>query len=150
MHLSFRDFLVDPEKGGDQEKYPFWVDERETHERLAVHCLRLLSKSGVLKRNVCGLCLPGTLRSEIDQQAIDTGLPPEVQYACCYWVYHWKESKRKIQDGDLIDCFLTRHLLHWLEALGLLGRISESISMVDDLISLLGVRPFTLLFSTIA
>lgn len=32
LHLSFRDFLVDPQKRG---KSPFWVDERKTHERLS-------------------------------------------------------------------------------------------------------------------
>jgi hypothetical protein len=34
---------------------------------------------------------------------------------------------------------LKRHLLHWLEVLGLLGWISESIGMVDNLLSLLDV-----------
>jgi hypothetical protein len=34
---------------------------------------------------------------------------------------------------------LKRHLLHWLEVLGLVGRISESIGMVDDLLALLDV-----------
>ncbi|KAK3945964.1 hypothetical protein QBC46DRAFT_336128 [Diplogelasinospora grovesii] len=93
LHLSFRDFLVDPEKGREQERYPFWVDERETHERLATRCLQLLSTGDTLKRDVCGLRLPGTRRSEIDQQTIGGSLPPEIQYACQYWVYHWKESK---------------------------------------------------------
>ncbi len=139
FHLSFRDFLVDPENGKEQ-KY-FWIDEREVHERLATQCLQLLS-AGALKRDVCGLRLPATRRSEIDQQIIDDALPPEVQYACRYWVYHWKESKRGIRDGDLVDNFLTTHLLHWLEALGLLGRISESIAMVGDMLDLLDVRSF--------
>src|SRR5262249_47451299 len=128
LHLSFRDFLVDPEKGREQEKYPFWVDERETHERLADRCLQLLSTGDTLKRDICSLRLPGIRRSEIDQHTIDAGLPPEVQYGCRYWVYHWKESGRRIRDGDLADCFLTLHLLHWLEGLGLLGWIRESIA----------------------
>lgn len=140
LYLSFRDFLVDPKKGREQEKYPLWVDERQTHELLAVRCLKLLSTGDTLKRNVCGLRLPGTRRSEIDQQTIDAYLPPEVQYACRYWVYHWKESKCLIRDGNLVCCFLTHHLLHWLEALGLLGRVSESIGMVDDLLGLLDLE----------
>lgn len=144
LHLSFRDFLVDPEKGKEQGGYPFWIDERETHERVAVRCLQLLSTSDTLKKDVCSLRLPGILRSEIDQQTIEAALPPEVQYACRYWVYHQKESKRRIRDGGLVNCFLTRHLLHWLEALGLLGWISESIGMVDDLLSLLDVSPLLL------
>lgn len=139
LHLSFRDFLVDPEKGREQEKYPFWVDERQTHELLATQCLRLLSTGDTLKRDVCDLRLSGKRRSEIDQQTIDACLPPKVQYACRYWVYHWKESKCLIQDGNLVYCFLTRHLLHWLEALGLLGWVLESIGMVNDLLDMLDV-----------
>ncbi|KAF2466054.1 uncharacterized protein BDR25DRAFT_269130 [Lindgomyces ingoldianus] len=137
LHLSFRDFLVDPEKGREQEKYPFWVDERQTHELLAAQCLKLLLTGDTLKRDVCNLRLPKTRRSEIDQQTIDACLPPEVQYACRYWVYHWKESKCLIRDDNLVDCFLTHHLLHWLEAMSLLGWVLESISMVNDLLGLL-------------
>ncbi|KAL8403218.1 hypothetical protein RB594_008469 [Gaeumannomyces avenae] len=132
LHLSFRDFLVDDES---RDANPFWVDKQDTHERLADRCLELLSTNN-LKRNVCGLRLPGTLRSEIDRQTIDAALPPDVQYACRYWVHHWKESKRRIRDGNLVDRFLTKHLLHWLEALGVIGRIRESIGMVDELLGL--------------
>ncbi|KAK3305060.1 uncharacterized protein B0T15DRAFT_188014 [Chaetomium strumarium] len=137
FHLSFRDFLVNSDKTDEQEKYPFWVDEQKTHERLAVRCLELLSTEDRLKKDVCGLRLPGMRRSEIDQKSIDTNLPPDVQYACRYWVYHWKESRCLVRDGDLVHRFLACHLLHWLEALGLLGWVSESIGMVDDLLGLL-------------
>ncbi|KAL8296246.1 hypothetical protein RB600_001638 [Gaeumannomyces tritici] len=133
LHLSFRDFLVDDE---NRDANPFWVDKQDTHERLADRCLELLSTNN-LKRNVCGLRLPGTLRSEIDRQTIDAALPPDVQYACRYWVHHWKESKRRLRDGNLVDLFLTKHLLHWLEALGVIGRIRENIGMVDELLGLL-------------
>ncbi|KAL8353865.1 hypothetical protein RB601_003618 [Gaeumannomyces tritici] len=139
LHLSFRDFLVD---GKNRDENPFWVDKQNAHERLADRCLQLLSTGNNLKRNICGLSLPGTLRSEIDKQTIDSALPPEVQYACRYWVHHWKESKRQIQDGDLVDRFLTDHLLHWLEALGVIGRIRESIGMIDELLGLLHVSAF--------
>lgn len=145
LHLSFREFLIDPEKGKEHERYPFWVDERQTHEQLAAQYLRLLSTGNTLKRDICDLRQLGTSRADIKQQTIDASLPPEVQYACQYWVYHWKESEHKIQDGDLVDCFLTRHLLHWLEVLGLLGRISESISMIGDLLRLLNVISFAIL-----
>lgn len=141
LHLSFRDFLVDPEKAKEPERYRFWVDEQEAHEQLATRCLELLSKDGTLRRNICDLELPSIPRSKIDQQTIDVALPPEVQYACRYWVYHWRESMREIRDGGLVHVFLVKHLLHWLETLGLLGRISECIGMVHDLLDLLDVRP---------
>jgi len=136
LHLSFRDFLVDHE---NRDANPFWVDERETHERLADRCLELLLTDGTLKRDVCGLRWPGTLRSDISPQSIRAAVPPDVQYACRYWVYHWKESMRKIRDGDLVNRFLASHLLHWLEVLGIMGRIRESIGMINDLLGLLHV-----------
>lgn len=88
-------------------------------------------------RDICGLQVPGKLRSEIDQRTIDAVLPPETQYACQYWVHYLKEGRSTVQDGGPVHSFLTSHLLHWLEALSLLGRISESISMVDDLLTFL-------------
>ncbi|KAL8300777.1 hypothetical protein RB593_010231 [Gaeumannomyces tritici] len=134
LHLSFRDFLVDDQ---NRDANPFWVNKQDTHERLAHRCLEVLSTGDNLKRNVCGLRLPGTLRDEISPQIISAVLPPYVQYACRYWVHHQKESKRRIRDGDFVDRFLTKHLLHWLEALAVIGRIGESINMVDELLGLL-------------
>ncbi|KAL8284623.1 hypothetical protein RB600_009169 [Gaeumannomyces tritici] len=134
LHLSFRDFLVDDE---NRDANPFWVDKQNTHERLADRCLELLSTGDNLKRNICGMRLPGTLRSQVNEQTINSALPPEVQYACRYWVYHWEESKRQIQDGDPASHFLTDHLLYWLEALSLMGRIGESVGMLDSLLNML-------------
>ncbi|TFA99728.1 hypothetical protein CCMA1212_008564 [Trichoderma ghanense] len=136
LHLSFRDFLVDPTTAHEADRHPLWVDERKAHRVLAIRCLELLLEEGTLRRNICGLKLPSTPRSEVEQSTLETALPPEVQYACLYWVFHHKQSMCKIEDGGLVDRFLNRHLLHWLEALGLIGRIAESIGMVNDLLSL--------------
>ena len=136
LHLSFRDFLVNLQ---NRDANPFWVDERETHKQLADRCLNLLSTGDTLKRDICSLRWPGTTRYEIDPQVISAALPPEIQYACRYWVYHWKKSRRKIRDSDLVSDFLARYLMCWLEALGIIGRIRESIGMVDDLLRLLHV-----------
>jgi hypothetical protein len=81
LHLSFRDFLLDPQKRG---KSPFWVYESETHERLASKCLQIMSSPKGLRQNMCNLPRPGTLRTEIDNRTVDDCLPPEVQYACRY------------------------------------------------------------------
>lgn len=139
LHLSFRDFLVDRDKASETDKYPFWIDERETHEQLAIHCLRLLSTDNNLRRDICGLRRPGAQRSDIDPETIKASLPLEVQYACLYWVYHWKKSESSVTDDGLVDRFLNQHLLHWLEALALVGRVRECITMVAELIGLLDV-----------
>jgi hypothetical protein len=136
LHLSFRDFLLDPEK---RKTNPFWVDEKESNSKLATHCLQLMSTDENLKKDICDLRMPGRLRTEVDQQTIDECLPADVQYACLYWVYHLKESKGMIRDGDSAHNFLERHFLHWLEALSLIGRISESIRLIDELQSVMNV-----------
>ena len=134
LHLSFRDFLLDPEK---RETNPFWVDEQQTHRQLAAHCLRVMS--GCLRTDICGLQAPATPRRAIDPKIIEASLPSEVQYACLYWVYHVEHSKTQPCDGDQVHDFLCRYFVQWLEALSLIGRASESISIIKTLQSLVQV-----------
>jgi hypothetical protein len=136
FHLSFRDFLVDPDKCGAN---PFWVDERVTHERIATRCIDLLFRSGHLKKDICNLKNPGTARAEVKPAVIDRCLPTDVRYACLYWVYHVEQSDACITNRHQAYLFLKRHFLHWLEALSLLGKISESISMIRSLQTLISV-----------
>ena len=139
LHLSFRDFLVDPEKENEEEKYPFFINEREGHGKIATGCLQLLVEKEHLRKDICDLKHPGTQRYNIDHKAIESGLPPEIQYACRYWVFHQTESGRMINDDDLVYTFLQKHFLHWLEVLALLGEIRESLPMVESLLTLLHV-----------
>jgi hypothetical protein len=141
LHLSFRDFLLDPQKRGSL----FWVDERETHERLASKCLRLMSSPKGLKQDVCNLREPGTLRTEIDSRVIDSCLSAEVRYACRYWVYHLEQSQSRIQDGDSVHGFLQKYFLYWLEAMSLAGDAAESIRMINSLQSLTKVSYLSIL-----
>jgi hypothetical protein len=136
LHLSFRDFLVDPQTRG---KSPFWVDERETHGRIARKCLDLMSRPGCLKKNLCSLQGPGTLRTEVDRRVIDERLPAHVQYACRYWVHHVEQSESRIRDQDEVHVFLQEHFLHCLEALSLMGQTAESIPLIGTLESLVAV-----------
>lgn len=136
FHLSFRDFLINKE---NCDMNPFWVDEQESHKRVMVCCLKLLSTNS-LRKDICDLRAPGTLRSEIEQGRIDTHFPPEIQYACLYWVHHLKESGGTICDHDQVYDFLIDHLLHWIEALSLVGHISESVGMLDSLLGMIDVR----------
>jgi chromosome segregation ATPase len=122
------------------KEYPFWVDEKKAHEKLATRCLQVISTDQHLRKDICNLQKPGTPRTNVDNRTIDRCLPFHVQYACMYWVHHLKESQGTIRDGDQAHRFLRHHLLHWLEVLSLIGRIAESISIIDDLQTILDVR----------
>ena len=136
LHLSFRDFLVDTEK---RETNPFWVDEKDAHNKLATRCLKLLSTGENLKKDICNLRTPERPRADVDKKTIDSHLPSDIQYACQYWVYHLKESGSIISDDDQVHNFLKCHFLHWLESLSFIGRLRESIGMVDNLMAIIDV-----------
>jgi hypothetical protein len=137
LHLSFREFLVDPQKQGQS---PFWVDEKNTHKKLAFRCLELMSGLSGLRRNMCNLSGPGVLRSEIDEGTVARSLSSDLQYACRYWVNHLKQSQQDIADRDTTHLFLQKHLLHWLEAMSLMGESSRCVHLLNTLQALAGVR----------
>jgi hypothetical protein len=134
LHLSFRDYLVDPE---NKDTVEFWVDEKLAHRNLAKHCLRIMR--GALRKNICSLSFPGMHRSEVGVRQLKERIPPELQYACMNWVHH--QTKVDFEPNGSIDIydFLKTHFLHWLEALSLVGRISESIGFIDKLQSIFDV-----------
>jgi len=136
-HPSFRDFLLDKKRCNDKH---FWVDEKSTHRKLASRCLELMSGESGLRQDMCSLVGPGVLRSEIDDGAVASSLPPELHYACRYWISHLKQSQQQIVDGDTTHLFLQKHLPHWLEAMSLIRESSSCIHLLDSLHALAGVR----------
>ncbi|KAK6520162.1 hypothetical protein TWF506_000446 [Arthrobotrys conoides] len=136
FHLSFQEFLLDREL---REKNPFWVDETESHRLIATKCIELMSGSAGpgLRRNICNLPSLGTLKGEISGEVIEKHLPPELQYACRYWVYHLIRSGHHLIDNDQTHKFLVKHWLHWLETTSLLNLRSEVLRAVDDLRSII-------------
>ena len=134
-HPSFRDFLLKKERCYDTY---LWVDEKQAHQVLADGCIRLMSTS--LKEDICKLDAPGVLVVEVDNSRVEQHLPPEVQYACLYWVEHLQKSSVQLHDNDQVHRFLQTHFLHWLEALSWMRRLSEGILAIRSLESIALVR----------
>ncbi|EXU97777.1 phosphorylase, AAA and WD40 domain protein [Metarhizium robertsii] len=127
LHLSFRDFLLDPDK---QNRNDFWVNEKQAHSVIATNCLRVMD---CLRQDSCDIKDVGTHQSTISRRRIDDCLASEVQYACQYWVHHTQEAGTYAPDSGIVYRFLTQHFLHWLEALSLLGKVSRSIDFLNVL-----------------
>ncbi|KAF1810923.1 hypothetical protein P152DRAFT_467608 [Eremomyces bilateralis CBS 781.70] len=127
-HPSFRDFLLDKKRCGDTN---FWVDEKEAHHMLTNSCIQLMSSS--LKQDICYMDAPGMLVVNIKRSRVEQCLPPEVQYACLYWIQHLQKSGARLCDNDQVHQFLQEHLLHWLEALGWMGKLSEGAHAIASL-----------------
>ncbi|TAQ84472.1 hypothetical protein B7494_g7219 [Chlorociboria aeruginascens] len=125
-HPSFRDFLLNKDRCKD-----FWVDEKEAHHALFTDCVRLMSRT--LKKDICELRAPGSQASQVKKSHLQECLPPEVQYACLYWVQHLQKSGSQVHDRNETHQFLQVHLLYWLEALGWMGKTSEGVQAILSL-----------------
>jgi hypothetical protein len=136
-HPSFRDFLLN----NDRCKNPnLWVDEKQAHQALADSCIQLMSTS--LKQDICGLNTPGVLVSDVESSRVQRSLSSEVQYACLYWSQHLHKSGAQLRDDDQVHHFLQEHLLHWLEALGWMQKMSEGVYSIISLESITTVASF--------
>lgn len=139
FHLSFRAFLLDL---ATREKTPLWVDEKDTHQRLAIQCL---SECHTLRQNICGLPSHGTQRVDIDPQTINHCLPPQLQYACRFWAQHLVQSKEPNSAMNGAFSFLQKHFLHWVEAMSILGLASEVVGIINILQSVIDVSLYKIL-----
>ncbi|KAJ5389771.1 uncharacterized protein N7496_000839 [Penicillium cataractarum] len=122
LHLSFRDFLV-------QSGTKFHVDEPKKHKKIAHLCLKTMQNH--LRKDICDLESSGTYRTDVGPQYIRQYLPLELQYSCRYWIHHLEQSQDLSSGIEDVLLFLQKHFLHWLEAMSLLGLISEVVGMLD-------------------
>ncbi|KAI8682368.1 Ricin B-type lectin domain-containing protein [Fusarium sp. Ph1] len=121
-HTSFRHFLL-----SSHSEYS--LDVKLIHDYLAACCLRIMAKC--LRTNICGLSSPGTDRSSVKLDHIRSCISQELQYACRYWASHVKRAGWMEDDEGRVFKFLNNHLLHWLEALSLVGSATEGISIIQ-------------------
>jgi hypothetical protein len=130
-HPSFRDFLISKERCTDSN---FYVNEMEMHNTLLGQCLQIMSQN--LKQDICGLQDSGIATENVDTTRFDIRLSREAKYACMYWIQHLEKSRRKLQDHGHVHKFVEKHLLHWLEAMTWLGKVSEAMYAIESLKSL--------------
>jgi hypothetical protein len=121
-HKSVKDYMMDY-----QSKLLDGV--AQGHANIGKRSIQAMSK--VLKRNIYSLPNVGCESKGITVPSPD---PLEgIRYCCVYWAHHLRESRRKIGDDDQVNDFLQIHLLHWLEALSCMGKISDGILAILSL-----------------
>lgn len=134
LHLSFRDFLLAFDS-------IFSLDESEKNMDITSCCLSIMRSH--LKTNICDLEGYGTQVAEIDPESIDVFLSPELQYSCRYWARHLAHCEKSVALGNDIYSFLRRSFVQWVEAMSLLGLVSEVLELIDLTRAYISVRfPF--------
>lgn len=127
-HASAKDFLNSWKSSDDA------IAAIVKEANLEIFSKSLEGMSLALRRDMYDLRRPDITIDEI--QPPDTSPLVALQYSCVYWVDHLLDAPPASDDGagTLIDVFFRAKYLYWLEALGLLGHISEGVRAMENLV----------------
>jgi hypothetical protein len=136
VYQSAKDFLLGEALN---EVFPLGI-EAEYHA-VFLRSLQVILKT--LRRDILSIKFPG-LSIEEARQLCPNPLAA-AQYACVYWVDHlqsgWfsRNGDPNLEEGGCVDVFLRHKYLYWLEALSILGSLSQGIAAMLKLEGLLQV-----------
>ena len=131
VHQSAKDYL------SDKMQAAVLPSQGEMHYNLFAQSLELLSSR--LKRDMYHLVEPGYSIKEVrvpDPDPLETA-----RYSCVYWVDHLYESKPKslgrsissLQAADVVNKFLRKKYLYWLEGLSLCKSVGKGVLLIEKL-----------------
>ncbi|PIG84614.1 hypothetical protein AARAC_010917, partial [Aspergillus arachidicola] len=130
IHQSAKDFLL-------QEILTEILPRGKEREHHAIFSESLEVILKTLRRNIFDINHPGIPPEEI---SIPSPNPLAMaEYACIYWVDHLQGCKHNMtcrlsqDDRSRIEVFLKQKYIHWIEALSILGRVSEGIRAMQKL-----------------
>lgn len=131
FHKSFPDYLTDPERCPNPA---FRINPAVYHAKLAVACLQLMNAK--LERNLCKLPRYA-MNADIEDLAWrrKEHVGEALEYACMFWAKHLHAAERF---GDhvkpivaLLDTFIQKRLLAWLEVLSVMNELRTAIYSLD-------------------
>ena len=127
-HPSFPDFITDPKRCKDLDLV---IIPKEHHRRLVIQCLTHMMKQ--LKRDICDIRDPSKLNSEVEnlQERVEVAIPPWVRYAMLHWGSHLEKTPYgDAETKEHLELFCMKSLLHWVEALSVLGQLKIAIPLL--------------------
>ncbi|KZV85628.1 hypothetical protein EXIGLDRAFT_841319 [Exidia glandulosa HHB12029] len=144
FHLSFADFLCDPDRCSD----PYFrvLSTGPTalsgcHALLALGCLKALNAH--LRPDLCNIKDPSLLNSEIADlgDRITRSIPEDLRYACRSWCIHTSQAilpnnvPLSVMLFQQLRLFCSEHLQHWIEAISLLNFVQQArLGLVEVII----------------
>ena len=132
-HLSFRDFLYDRSRYRNDSLY---IDKIAMYSILADRCINMIF---ILQKDICGLKSPGTMVEDVESIVVAQHLSSAIQYSCRYWLDYSERRYKSLNDDGPVYRFLRKSCLYWLEAISLIGKIPEAITIIMKLESLIDI-----------
>ncbi|KAJ6439182.1 NACHT and WD40 domain protein [Purpureocillium lavendulum] len=111
-------------------------DARHSCTRTDIGGRSIRAMSSILRRNIYNLDY-GAKPQDMRPPRPDPLAP--IRYSCIFWADHLLNMEHpgyttELLDGGEVHGFLKEHLLHWLEALSLIGMLSEGFSILRRLL----------------
>ena len=137
IHQSAKDYL---DTSVDHSIFP--SGRTEVHCGIVSRSLQNMSEK--LRRNMYNLQDPGILIDQIN--SVDPDPLARIRYSCVYWIDHLCEIDSRLYDqvglcdNGMIDVFLRKHFLYWLEILSLMRNMSNGVVMIRKLENLLAIK----------
>lgn len=91
-------------------------------------CVQLMENS--LKQDICSLDTYGVSVTDVGISQVQQCLPQEAQYASLCWTRHLEKNDGRLYHDDQVHQFLLMHVLHWLETLSWMRKVSEWIHAI--------------------
>jgi hypothetical protein len=136
IHQSAKDFLL---REALYEVLPRGIGAE--HYIIFSRSLEVMFKT--LRRDIFNIQFPGVPAKDVKSPSPNPLAAAE--YACVYWVDHLQNSERNesyelsLNERGNVDKFLQQKYLHWLEALSILGSVSNGIQAIQKLLMLIEV-----------
>jgi hypothetical protein len=126
VHQSAKDYLF-----GKASNEIFPSGKAEAHYLIFLRSLQVMSRT--LQRDIYNLRALGYPIEQVKQP--DPDPLAEIRYLCIHWVNHlydWNSNSSvnhrvDLQDGGIVDVFIRKKYLYWLEALSLCRSMSEGV-----------------------
>ncbi|KAL7926646.1 WD40-repeat-containing domain protein [Trichoderma austrokoningii] len=144
VHQSAKDHLTSNEEAASAI---FPSGSEDVH--LAIFSHSIQGMKAILKNNIYGLSdFDNFVNGSISTPDPDPLSP--IRYSCIHWLDHLcignilelgTGHRSTVEDDGLLDSFLQKHLLHWLESLSLLRHLSDGVISITKLVTLLAARP---------
>jgi NACHT domain len=148
IHPSLEDFLTSSRRCHGTNLYVDRFDPTTPSLTMVEICFDSMERG--LRRNICRLDDIMALNEEIPNRDRRIGqyIPVMLRHACRNWMFHLEvlnsDSHRDSITSALkrLDTFLSKHLLHWIECMSLLGWVDVISTTLNRLSSWLAVSYF--------
>jgi len=133
VHQSAKDFLLT-----EASNKIFASGKEQTHYEILSRSLEVMSKT--LRRDIYGLDSLGYPIESVKKP--DPDPLASSRYSCIYWVDHlcdWNfdchaaQGTVDLQDGGIVDVFMRKRFLYWLEALSLCRNMPKGMLSMEKL-----------------